>query len=76
MPGTLDKLEPELKQGHRIEIMRGDTLIAELRAPKVELAEGELPEMPDFMARMKQMWGDRTFGDSAKWIREDRDAGY
>jgi hypothetical protein len=32
-------------------------------------------ELPDFMGRMKAIWGDQVFpaGTAARWVREDRD---
>ncbi len=77
LPAHLPTLEAELKNVLRIEILREGKVVAEIRAREPEsLDQAERPEMPDFMARMKQMWGDRVFEDSTPLIRADRDAGY
>ena len=73
----LATLEEELSGGKSIELVRGETVIAEVRAP-VQRAVSEDPEtryIPDFMGRMKAIWGDKVFpeGYLTGIIREDRD---
>jgi len=38
-------------------------------------ASAECRELPDFMGRMKAIWGDKVFptGTTTRWVREDRD---
>lgn len=79
LPSHLATLESELSGGRAIELVRGETVIAELHAPKpVELKpQADMRrEMPDFMGRMRKIWGDEMLpeGTSTRWIREDRDA--
>ena len=51
-------LEAALADGRCVELVRGDTVIADIRARETKPESGKQdPEMPDFMARMKQMWG-------------------
>ncbi len=84
LPSHVATLKSELREGHVIELVSGDEVVAEMRAPVLQSAqisspqdeERQRPPMPDFMARMKATWGDRVFDDSTKWIREDRDAGF
>ena len=80
LPVHLATLKAELEQGHTVELLHGDEIIAEVHArhhflqlQTVEQTK-ERPPMPDFMARMKAIWGDRVFEDSTKLIREDRDS--
>ena len=77
LPAHLATLEAELEDGRHIEVLRGGAVIADLRAPARLATQGVLPasERPDFMARLKEMWGDRVFEDSTELIRKDRDAG-
>jgi hypothetical protein len=76
LPKRLDEVEQDLRQGCIVELVSNGRLVAELRSPASPYGPEEIdPNMPDFMARMKEMWGDRTFGDSTRWIREDRDSG-
>ena len=69
-------LEAELASGHRVELVRGDHVIAQVLAvlplapPKPETGRA----MPDFRARLVQMWGDTPLDvDTTTWVREDRD---
>ncbi len=75
LAAQLGTMEAELERGHRVELLLGDKVIAELRAPELEAAVGsERPEMPDFMARMRKIFGDKPLNvDTAAWVREDRD---
>lgn len=77
----LDTLEAELSGGRAIELVRGGKVIAEIRSkPGAEVAvgraEAEVPPLPDFMGRMREIWGDKVFpeGTGVKMLREDRDA--
>ena len=75
LPAHLAQLEAELSSGCTIELLRGDAVIAELRAKQPQDTVPQTrPLAPDFMARMKARWGDRIFNDSTQWVREDRDA--
>ena len=77
LPAHLATLEAELEGGRRIELVRGNDVVADVRAREIELPmPGVRPGAPDFMARMKAMWGDRIFEDSTELIRRERDAGY
>ena len=77
LPERLGEVEQELRQGCIVELVSNGRLVAELRLPGHAYGPEEIdPNMPDFLARMKEMWGDRTFGDSTRWIREERDSGY
>jgi len=74
----LATLEAELSLGRSIELLRGETVIAEMRAPKTEVAGlGSVAErpLPDFMGRMKAIWGDTVFpeGTGVRLVRADRD---
>jgi hypothetical protein len=68
-------LEAELGRGRAIALTRGDAVIAEVQSvqPAKEM-EARSAEMPDFMARLRQRWGDtpRDF-DSTAWISEERE---
>ncbi len=78
LPAHLSMIEAELEGVHRIELLRGKTVVAELTKPKRSSRNDVLnpSERPDFAARLKSMWGDRVFEDSTPSIRADRDAGY
>ncbi len=70
-------LEAELAQGQRFELVRGNKVIAEVRAPEAD-PEAQQPRVTaatfDWEAQRRQMWGDRVFDvDTTEWIREDRD---
>jgi hypothetical protein len=74
----LATLEAELSDGRAIELMRGEKLIAEVRAPggaqaAVEAAP-DRPAMPDFMAMLREIYGDKPLDvDTTEWIREGRE---
>jgi len=72
----LATLEAELSQGRSIELLRGETVIAEMRAPKqisAMLSPDDRP-FPDIVARLKAIYGDEVLpeGTGTKWIRDDR----
>lgn len=77
----LGTLEAELGQGRSIELVRGERVIAEVRAPQeaapmVEAgsAAGDGRPLPDFMGRLKAIYGDKVYpaGTAVKWVREGR----
>ena len=73
----LPTLELELSAGRSIELVRGETVIAEMHAP-IRVAEcSDIVErpVPDFMARLRNIYGDEVLpaGTTTKWIRDDRD---
>jgi hypothetical protein len=73
----LATLEEELSGGRSIELIRGERVIAEVRAPKEEATTvaAVRPQMPDFKARLREIWGDQPLDvDMTAVIREDRDA--
>lgn len=69
-------LEAELRSVSAIELTRGETVIAEIY-PKQPVHAAELgprPEMPDFMARLREIYGDTPLNvDTTEWIREGRE---
>lgn len=63
------KVERLLKAGEEVEVTKRNRVIARL----VPAAPAR-PEMPDFMGRMRAMFGDKIFEPSnAELIAEDRD---
>jgi hypothetical protein len=75
----LATIEAELNGGRAVELMRGETVVAEVRAPRADASKAALDrphELPDFMGRMRALWGDKVLpeGTGASWVREDRDA--
>jgi hypothetical protein len=80
MADHLATLEAELSGGRCIELVRGQTVVAELRAKAAPSLPRSTPaasrELPDFLGRMKAIWGDKVFpeGYMTEAIREDRDA--
>ena len=77
LPAHIATLEAELREGGAIELTRGEVVVAELRAPKiaVELNSSGRAPLPDFGARLKELWGDTVLpsGTMTRVIREDRD---
>ncbi len=71
--GLAATLERELGEGRSVKFVRDGRIIGELRSTR-EPAEHRRVEMPDFAARLKEMWGDEILPDSTVSIREDRDA--
>jgi len=71
----LATLEAELTGVRAIELTRGERVIAEIH-PTQELEATDLrplPEMPDFMARLREIYGDKPLDvDTTEWIREGR----
>ena len=68
-------LEAQLRSVRAIELMRGETVIAEInpRQP-LKAADPELVEMPDFMAILREIYGDKPLDvDTTKWIQEGRE---
>jgi antitoxin (DNA-binding transcriptional repressor) of toxin-antitoxin stability system len=63
------KVERMLAQGQEIQITKRKKVIA-----KLVPAAAAPPERPDFMARLKEIWGDRILTPSnAEIIAQDRD---
>jgi len=74
----LATLEQELSEGRSIELVRGNTIVAEVHAPKTPPAVQIVgrPDLERMKARLRDTWGDQVFpsGTGAQWVREDRDA--
>lgn len=63
------KIERMLRAGNEIQITKRNKVIARL-SPENE----KHPEMPDFLGRMREMFGDKVFEPTnADLIAEDRD---
>ncbi len=63
------KIERMLAQGQEIQITKRKKVVAKLVPAPVSP-----PERPDFMARLKEIWGDRVLTPSgAEIIAQDRD---
>jgi len=71
----LATLEAELSDGRLIELVRGETVIAEVRAKDMNQAS-VAAELPDFMGRLRANWGDTVLplGTGTALVREDRDS--
>ena len=65
------KLKEWLRAGETVELRERDSVLAKI-VP--ERAAAQPVELPDFEARRKEMWGDRTFNNQEilDEIREDR----
>ncbi|MFZ0392441.1 MAG: hypothetical protein WAL73_01265 [Terracidiphilus sp.] len=65
------KLKEWLRAGETVELRERDRVLAKI-VP--ERAAAQPVELPDFEARRKEMWGDRTFNNQEilDEIREDR----
>ena len=71
--GLPSELEAELAEGRRVELVRGETVIAKLQVSSADATRRPfLERMPDFMARLKEQYGDQIFSDSTALIRADR----
>ncbi len=70
----LATLEQELTDSGTIELVRGDAVIAELRAPSKSTSAKSGRVIPDFMGQMREVFGDQVFplGTGLKWINEGR----
>jgi antitoxin (DNA-binding transcriptional repressor) of toxin-antitoxin stability system len=67
------KIEHLLAQGEEVQITKRKRVIARL----VPETPAERPPMPDFMARLKAIYGDKIHEVSgAEILREDRDSRY
>ncbi len=75
LPKHLATLEAELADGRSIVLMRGETVVTELRGKETvsETASG-LWRAPDFEGQMREVYGDVVFpaGTTLAWINEDR----
>jgi hypothetical protein len=73
----LPTLEAELSEAGSMELVRDGKVIAEMRAPRQKslLIEPADRPIPDFMARLRAIWGDKPLDvDTTAMIREDRDS--
>jgi hypothetical protein len=69
-------LEAELRGVRAIELTRGDMVVAEVvaRTPLEVSDDRPQPELPDFMARLREIYGDKPLDvDTTEWIREGRE---
>lgn len=75
LPEHLATLEDELRGGRAIELVRGEHVVAEVRAKENVTLEGKKRPVPDFMGRMKTIFGDQVFPDGymTDAVRRDRD---
>ena len=64
-----DKVEAQLVRGESVEITRRGRVVAQLSPPKP--AEN-VSRRPDFMARLKEMWGDRILPPTVDLLDEIR----
>jgi hypothetical protein len=71
----LATLEAELRGVRAIELTRGEKVIAEIHpAQTLEAADSRRVEMPDFIARLREIYGDKPLDvDTTEWIREGRE---
>ena len=66
-------LEAELRSMKAIELTSGDVVVAEIR-PTQSLELQAQPELPDFMAMLREIYGDKPLDvDTTEWIREGRE---
>jgi hypothetical protein len=87
LASQVETLEAELKVGRAIELVRGGTVVAEVRPTKNAPASrfeadpdgsaGQGPfhqRMPDYRAQMREVFGDEVLDvDTATWVAEGRD---
>lgn len=74
----IPRLEALLDRGEEIQITRKDAVIGRImpeKAPHGEkLEQSEFPPLPDFMARLKEIYGDRILEPTgAELISQERD---
>jgi len=63
-------VEAQLAEGEEIEIVKRNKVIAKL----VPVSPESRPEMPDFLGRMKKIWGDKVFDPTnAELLAEERE---
>jgi hypothetical protein len=66
-------LEAELRGMKAIELTSGDAVVAEIH-PTQSLELQPQPELPDFMAMLREIYGDKPLDvDTTEWIREGRE---
>lgn len=66
----LATLEAELSGGRAIELVRGGTVVAEVRA----VSSMDQGPVPDFHARLRSIWGEKPLDvDMTAVVRRDRD---
>jgi antitoxin (DNA-binding transcriptional repressor) of toxin-antitoxin stability system len=67
---SFKEVEARLAEGEEIEIVKRNKVIAKL----VPVAPEARPEMPDFLGRMRKIWGDRIFEPSnAELLAQERE---
>ncbi len=67
---SFKEVEAQLAGGEEIEIVKRNKVIAKL----VPVPQEPRPEMPDFLGRMKKIWGDQIFEPSnAELLAEERE---
>jgi antitoxin (DNA-binding transcriptional repressor) of toxin-antitoxin stability system len=67
---SFKEVEARLAEGEEIEIVKRNKVIAKL----VPVSPEARPEMPDFMGRMRENWGDRIFEPSnAELLARERE---
>lgn len=63
------KIERMLRAGEEIQVTKRNKVVARINPPW-----DEQPEMPDFLARIRKIFGDKVFEPStAELLAEDRD---
>lgn len=68
----IETLEADLQGVSAIELTRGETVVAEVRAPVAAVSRSA--KLPDFMAQLRATWGDQPLNvDTTEWIREERE---
>ena len=68
-------IEAKLSKGVRVQVTRRGQIVAEVRAPRRQDVGRPFEEkMPDFMTRLKEIWGDKPLGlDTTALVSEGRD---
>jgi hypothetical protein len=75
-------IEAKLARGARVQVTRRGTVVAEVlppqtRTPSVEVTAPDAAtkfEMPDFMARLRKLWGDKPWDiDTTALVSEGRE---
>ena len=67
---SFKEVEAQLSEGEEIEIVKRNKVIAKL----VPIAPAAPLQMPDFLGRMKKIWGDKIFEPSnAELLAQERE---
>jgi len=73
LPAHVATLEAELRGVRAIELTRDEVVVAEIH-PKQPLDLKPQPDLPDFMAMLHEIYGDKPLDvDTTEWIREGRE---